>query len=108
MLRNYVHARTFFNLKIHPPPITLLATLPAASLLPQRGRGCGHGMIPRGRARGGGQGGRGQQRHSASWSPNTREPTDEDRRQDNGRPWHHQQNRGRGGACRRGRLPHRR
>ena len=28
MLRNYVHARTFFTPKIHPPPITLPATLP--------------------------------------------------------------------------------
>ena len=28
MLRNYVHARTFFTPKIHPPPITLPATRP--------------------------------------------------------------------------------
>ena len=80
----------------------------AASLLPQRGRGRGRGMIPRGGARGGGQGGRGQPRRSASRSPNTRDKTDEERSQDNERPWHHQQNRGRGGACRRGSSPHRR
>ena len=28
MLRNYVHARTFFTPKIHPPPITRPATRP--------------------------------------------------------------------------------
>ena len=36
MLRNYVHARTFFTLKIHPPPITRPATRPGPPPDPAR------------------------------------------------------------------------
>ena len=36
MLRNYVHARTFFTPKIHPPPITRPATRPCPPPDPAR------------------------------------------------------------------------
>ena len=36
MLRNYVHARTFFTPKIHPPPITRPATRPGPPPDPAR------------------------------------------------------------------------
>ena len=34
ILRNYVHSRTFFTLKIHPPPTTLPAPLPLPATRP--------------------------------------------------------------------------